>query len=86
MESIIFTENPKEKFEDFKKFIGDTENSKLVNVTMKVGEEVVLFQVKNVIEMLNDILNEETDINVEMIIDKQLPKKQIIFKAEKIFN
>ena len=86
MESFIFTENPKEKFDDFKKFIGETENLKLVNVTMEMGDEVVISQTNDVAGMLNDILNENTGINIEMIVDEQLPQKQIILKIEKIFN
>ena len=63
MKEFVFINNFEEKFDDFKKFIGNPENVKSIDVTYNIGKEVTLKEISNISTLISNLLVEDTNIN-----------------------
>lgn len=82
MKEFVFINNFEEKFDDFKKFIENSENMKSIDVTYNIGEEVTLMEISNISTLISNVLVEDTNINLVTNVNENLNKNDIIVKIE----
>ena len=82
MKEFVFVNNFEEKFDDFKKFIENSENMKSIDVTYNIGEEVTLMEISNISTLISNVLVEDTNINLVTNVNENLNKNDIIVKIE----
>ena len=82
MKEFVFINNFEEKFDDFKKFIENSENMKSIDVTYNIGKEVTLKEISNISTLISNVLVEDTNINLVTNVNENLNKNDIIVKIE----
>lgn len=82
MKQFLFINNFEEKFDDFKKFIENSENMKSIDVTYNIGKEVTLMEISNISTLISNVLVEDTSINLVTNVNENLNKNDIIVKIE----
>ncbi len=82
MKEFVFINNFEEKFDDFKKFIGNPENVKSIDITYNIGVEVTLMEISNISTLISNVLVEDTNINLVTNVNENLNKNDIIVKIE----
>ena len=82
MKEFVFINNFEEKFDDFKKFIENSENMKSIDITYNIGEEVTLMEISNISTLISNVLVEDTNINLVTNVNENLNKNDIIVKIE----
>ena len=82
MKEFVFINNFEEKFDDFKKFIENSENMKSIDVTYNIWKEVTLMEISNISTLISNVLVEDTNINLVTNVNENLNKNDIIVKIE----
>ena len=82
MKEFVFINNFEEKFDDFKKLIGNPKNVKSIDITYNIGEKVTLMEISNISTLISNVLVEDTNINLVTNVNENLNKNDIILKIE----
>jgi len=82
MKEFVFINNFEEKFDDFKKFIGNPEDVKSIDITYNIGKEVTLMEISDISTLISGILPEDTNINLVTNVNENLNNNDIIVKVK----
>ena len=81
MKEFVFTERFEEQMEDFKEFIGHTQDIKSVSIDFKVGKAVELNQIVTKFNTISKIFDNKTEVKLNTEVDKKLDENKIIIIA-----
>ena len=82
MAEFVFTKDFDSQIDDFKKFVGNPDEVKSVDVTCTIGNEVMVAEFANITAKISENLAEDTKVEFKIITDETLNSDETMVKVK----